>query len=93
MSVPKIPAGDGAHAKLRDEPELLIRIARADSSFATGAMTHARVENAQALRYGAVEPEAFRFFHGLLVALAISAFLWVVLAALGYGVYVLVTMV
>jgi hypothetical protein len=92
MSVPKIPAGDGA--KLRGEPESLFRIASVDSSFPTGAMTHARsVENAQTLLDSAVEPEAFRFFHGLLVALAISAFLWGVLAALGYGAYVLITMV
>jgi hypothetical protein len=54
-------------------------------------MTHARtIESVQASLDEAVEPEAFRFFRGLLLALVVSAFLWGVLAVLGYGVYVLV---
>jgi hypothetical protein len=58
------------------------------------AMTHARtIENVQAFLDEAVEPEAFRFFRGLVLALAVSAFLWGVLAVLGYGAYVLVTTV
>jgi hypothetical protein len=52
-----------------------------------------RVERVQTLLDDSVEPEAFRFFQGLLIALAISALLWAALAALGYGAYVLITTV
>jgi hypothetical protein len=81
MTLPQVPGGDSALAKPRDEPELLIRVVRTDSSFPA---VQARVDDA-------VEPLGIRFFQGLLVAVAISAFLWGALAALGYGVYVIVT--
>jgi hypothetical protein len=81
MTLPKVPGGDSALAKPRDEPELLIRVATTESSFPA---VQARVDDA-------VEPPGIRFFQGLLVALAISAFLWGALAALGYGAYVFVT--
>ncbi len=101
MSLPRIRAGDSARASLRDESELLLyRIATADSAVRAvpadaardRAMTHARsVKDAHAIPDDAVEPEPFRFVHGLIVGLAISAFLWAMLAALGYAAYMLVT--
>jgi hypothetical protein len=81
MTLPKVPAGDSAPAKPRDEPDLLFRIARTESSFPAG---EARMDDA-------VEPLGIRFFQGLLVALAISALLWGALAALAYGAYMFVT--
>jgi len=50
----------------------------------------ARAGNAYTCLDDAGEPEALRFFHGLLVAVVISLFLWGVLAALGFGAYVLI---
>ena len=50
----------------------------------------ARAGNAYTCLDDAGEPEALRFFHGLLVAFVISLFLWGVLAALGFGAYVLI---
>ena len=52
-----------------------------------------RAETAQRLVVDAVEPGGVSFFHGLLIALAISLVLWGALAALGFGAYVLVTAV
>ena len=49
------------------------------------------VERAQPFLDDDVEPECIRFFHGLLVAIAISAFLWGALAGVTYAVYVVIT--
>ena len=81
MTLPKVPAGVSVPAKPRDEPDLLFRVVRTESSFPAG---EARMDDA-------VEPLGMRFFQGLRVALAISAFLWGALAALGYGAYRFVT--
>jgi hypothetical protein len=58
------------------------------------ALTNARsADDGQTSVDDVVVNEAFRFVHGLLVGLAISASLWGMLAALGYAAYLLVTTV
>jgi len=49
-----------------------------------------RAGDAYACLDEAGELEGLHFFHGLLVAFVISLFLWGVLAALGFGAYVLI---
>jgi hypothetical protein len=76
VSVPRISPGD-------TERILLFRIADAERR-------GSRIQNLQPFPVDSPEYEHIRFFHGLLLGLAISAVLWAALAAVGYGTYLLI---
>ena len=48
-------------------------------------------ESLQRFLDDSLEHEHIRFFSGLLVGLGVSALLWAALAAIGYGMYLLIT--